>query len=61
MYFRAKNAGMTFRQAEALYYQENNYYPSRDLPFMPTVDLDWFRRVDSVPTSRLTFGPPLEP
>lgn len=54
-YMRAKNSknGMTFRQAEGLFFYENHYYPPRDLPFMPTHDADWFRKVKDVPASDL--------
>lgn len=55
-YMRAKNSkkGMTFRQAEGLFFYENHYYPPRNLPFMPTHEADWFRRVGDVPTRDLT-------
>lgn len=54
-YMRAKNSknGMTFRQAEGLFFYENHYYPPRSLPFMPTHDADWFRKVKDVPASDL--------
>jgi DNA repair protein RadD len=54
MYFRARRSGMTFRQAEALYYLENYYYPPRDLHYMPRHDIDWFSAVPDVPHARLT-------
>lgn len=54
MYHRAKRSGMTFRQAEALFFVENHYYPPRDLPLMPRADLDLVRKVNKVPTERLT-------
>lgn len=53
MYHRAKNAGMTFRQAEGLFAVENYYWPSRDLPMMPMYELDLFRKVKDVPAERL--------
>lgn len=55
MYFRAKRSrnGMTFRQAEALFFVENHHYPPRDLPLMPRHDLDWFRPVAEVAAERL--------
>lgn len=58
MYWRAKRSrnGMTFRQAQGLFFYENGYYPPNDLPMMPTSDLDWFRRVKDVPMERLTHG-----
>jgi superfamily II DNA or RNA helicase len=55
MYYRAKNKGMTFRQAEALYSRENNYlWPSHEMPLMPRDPLDWFKKVIDVPVERLT-------
>jgi len=55
-YMRAKNAkkGMTFNQAEGLFFYENHYYPPRDLPYMPTDPRDWFRKVSAVEPSKLT-------
>ena len=58
MFHRAINAGnrgraMTFRQAYALYFVENYYYPPKDLPLMPQHDLDWFRDVRDVPMEDL--------
>ena len=53
MYFRMKRAGMTFRQAEALFFREQHYWPPRDLPLMPREHGDWFRTVDAVPTEAL--------
>jgi hypothetical protein len=53
MYYRAKNAGMTFRQAEGLFVHENGYWPPRDLALMPTELAYWFRRVEDVPRSLL--------
>ena len=54
-YMRAKNSrnGMTFRQAEGLFFYENHYYPPRDLPFMPKHEADWFRKVKDVPVNEL--------
>jgi len=54
MYHRAKRAGMTFRQAEALFFVEQHYYPPRDLPLMPTSERDWFRQVKDVPVQGLS-------
>jgi DNA repair protein RadD len=54
MYYRAKNGGMTFRQAEALFAKDHGYYPPRTLPLMPTSSYDLFRRVKDVPRHRLT-------
>lgn len=49
-YQRAKNCrkGMTFNQAEALFYLENYYYPPRTLNNMPVNELDWYRKVKGV-------------
>lgn len=57
-YYRAKHSrnGMTFRQAEGLFFYENHYYPPRDLPLMPTNDGDWFRRVRDVDPQRLSVA-----
>lgn len=54
-YFRAMKAKkpMTFRQAEALFFRDNGYYPPRDLPRMPVEPADWFRHVKDVPFDRL--------
>lgn len=55
VYYRAKKAGMTFRQAEALFAMENKWgYPPRTMPLMPTSERDWFLRVCDVPVERLT-------
>jgi len=52
-YYRMKRAGRTFRQAEALFYVENHYYPPRNLELMPKNDGDWFSKVKDVPKERL--------
>jgi hypothetical protein len=52
-YFRAFHAGMTFRQAEALFFQENHYWPLRNLKFMPTAARGWYLRVKDVPREDL--------
>lgn len=57
MYHRAKSKkwDATFRQAEAMFAQENGWqWPSRDLPLMPVDPLDWFKKVSEVPPERLT-------
>ncbi len=55
MYYRARKAGMTFRQAEALFAQENDWgYPPRNMPLMPRTPDDWLRRVADVARERLT-------
>lgn len=53
-YWRCRKAGMTFRQAEGLFFYENHYYPPRDLPFMPKREIDFFAKVKDIPTTRLT-------
>ena len=54
MYHRSKKAGRTFRAAEALFFQENRYWPPRDLPLMPTRDIDFYQKVSDVPVDMLT-------
>jgi predicted RNA-binding Zn-ribbon protein involved in translation (DUF1610 family) len=56
MYFRSRayKKGRTFQAAMALFARENKYqWPDRRWPFMPIEDIDFFRRVDSVPRERL--------
>lgn len=62
-YYRAKNSrnGMTFNQADGLFYQELFYYPPRNLPLMPISPLDWSRRVKDVPRERLIQPKKKEP
>jgi DNA repair protein RadD len=62
MYHRAKRSRnhMNFRQAEALFFVENHYWPPRNLPYMPAQELDWFRPVRDVPQDRLVPAPPVE-
>lgn len=58
VYYRARNSNMTFRQAEALFMLENGYkYPPRNLPLMPTSELDWYRKVKDVPREKLREKP----
>jgi len=54
-YHRAKNSrkGMTFNQARGLFFYENHYWPPEHMPFMPTKERDWFRKVADVPRSDL--------
>ncbi len=55
MYHRAKNSGMTFRQAEALFAVENKWFwPPHDLNLMPQRPWDWYSKVADVPRERLT-------
>jgi superfamily II DNA or RNA helicase len=51
MYYRAKSQkwNATFRQAEAMFFRENYYWPPRNLPMMPKESGDWFRKVSDVP------------
>jgi superfamily II DNA or RNA helicase len=54
MYHRARKAGMTFLQAEALLAKENDWqWPTRDFPLMPIEMIDWYRKVNDVDQSRL--------
>ena len=53
MYYRARNSSMTFRQAEALFYQENRHYPPRNMPFMPSSEVDFHRKVKDTPRQNL--------
>lgn len=48
LYWRARNGGMTFRQAYSLYLIDHGYYPPRDLPLMPRAEFDWCRKVSEV-------------
>lgn len=49
-YFAARNSkrGMTFKQAEGLFWANNGYFPPRDLKLMPKEPHDWFRPVSQV-------------
>jgi superfamily II DNA or RNA helicase len=55
MYYRAKSQkwNATFRQAEAMFFRENHYWPPRTLPLMPKDSGDWFRKTSSVPRESL--------
>lgn len=53
-FWRCRRSGKTFRQAEGLFFHENGYWPPRDLPFMPTNEVDWTRRVRDVEMGALT-------
>jgi superfamily II DNA or RNA helicase len=55
-WFRAYQAGMTFRQAETLFAREHYYYPERNLALMPKAHGDWWRRVREVENDEL-IGP----
>lgn len=56
MYYRARSKkwNATFRQAEAMFFRENWYWPPRTLPLMPKDPVDWSRKVIDVPKERLT-------
>lgn len=45
--------GMTFSQAEALFFREHGCWPPRTLGLMPAHSYDWFRLVRLVPRDRL--------
>lgn len=53
VYYRAKNSGMTFRQAYGLFCHEFHYYPPKDMRLMPKDPSAWFRRVKDVPPEEL--------
>lgn len=54
IYYRAKNANMTFSQAEALYAKEHDWgFPPRTLLLMPVEERDWYRKVRDVPYEKL--------
>lgn len=55
MYFRSrtKKGDRSFRAAMALFAHENHSWPSKDWPFMPIHELDYFRKVADVPRERL--------
>lgn len=56
VYFRCRNAGMTFRQAYGLFAHENHHWPPRTLPLMPREQGDWHMRIADVPYERLVGG-----
>jgi len=45
--------GMTFAQAEGMYFHEFGVWPPRNLGLMPSSSYDWFRRVPDVHRDRL--------
>jgi superfamily II DNA or RNA helicase len=55
IYYRAKSQkwNATFRQAEAMFFRENYYYPPRNLLLMPRESGDWWRKVADVPKESL--------
>ncbi len=52
-YFRARNCGFTFRQAEALFFRDFHYWPLKNLKFMPKTARGWYLKVKDVPFSEL--------
>lgn len=55
VFFRCKNAknGMTFRQAEALFFREHGVYPDRRWPMMPKSASDMHAKVGDLAWSKL--------
>lgn len=53
MFYRARNAGMTFRQARGLFYREHGYYPPKQLKLMPKNEFDWYQPVKAVAVGQL--------
>lgn len=58
IYHRAKSRKWsgTFKQAEAIFFYENHYWPPRNLPLMPRDSGDWYRKVAKVPMNSLIQG-----
>lgn len=55
MYYRARSDkwNATFRQAAAMFFRENYYWPPKTLRLMPKDSGDWFRKVKDVPKESL--------
>lgn len=55
MYYRARSKkwDATFRQAQAMFFRENFYWPPKNLRLMPRNADDWFRKVADVPPESL--------
>lgn len=55
MYYRAKSQkwDATFRQAEAMFFRENHYWPPKNLLLMPKEAKDWYRKVGELPKDDL--------
>ncbi len=55
IYYRARSQkwNATFRQAEAMFFRENFYWPPRTLRLMPKISEDLFRKVAEVPKEGL--------
>lgn len=56
--YRKKKVNASFAQMEAFFVREYGYYPPRDLPFMPTRQDDWHRKVHKVPMTGLSGREP---
>jgi hypothetical protein len=54
MYYRMRNAGKTFRQAEVLFKKDHGVWPPRNLSMMPKHSDDWSKKIADVPKSCLT-------
>lgn len=53
VFYRARNADMTFKQAVGLFYKEHGYFPPPTLPNMPKNADDVWRKVKDVKPERL--------
>lgn len=55
MYYRARSQkwDATFKQAAAMFFRENYYWPPKTLKLMPRDSGDWFRKVAEVPKEAL--------
>lgn len=55
VYYRARSQkwNATFRQAAAMFFRENHYWPPKTLRLMPRESGDWFRKVADVPKEGL--------
>lgn len=60
VYWRALRSGMTFTQAEGLFYRENKYWPPKGLPLMPVNEVDFVRKAKDVGRDRLIPKPKRE-
>ena len=54
-YYRARSQkwNATFRQAAAMFFRENHYWPPKTLRLMPKDSGDWYRKVADVPYESL--------
>ena len=55
IYWRARSQkwNASFRQAEAMFFRENYYWPPRNLTMMPKDPNDWYKKVAQVPKEAL--------